>query len=314
MAYDIWYYLHTVMKSLSLIVPYYNRQENFGKMLGSLQAMREMPEEIILVNNLADDAMLRQVQCFRQDMIGRCEVKLETCSHRGACAARNKGLAAASCDYVYFFDSDDEMSPDFIERVHADIRNGEAELFVYVTRIIGADGGMHIRNYGCSPRPSYQILSSFLTTQSMVINKNFLLFAGGWNEDVDYWNDWELGIRLLLHHPKIKYFADKSFHKIYAHANSITGSSFSERFEAICHVFNIVSDEIDEDRDVDALYYRKAIIAGKIKHEGMADLAKQLFNVSLLQKQRIFCKYMSMFLYHYAAIGIPGAWKLATKF
>ena len=68
MAYDIWYYLHTVMKSLSLIVPYYNRQENFGKMLGSLQAMREMPEEIILVNNLADDAMLRQVQCFRLEL------------------------------------------------------------------------------------------------------------------------------------------------------------------------------------------------------------------------------------------------------
>ena len=301
------------MKGISLIIPYYNRLENFDKMLNSLRYMYEMPEEIILVNNLADDVMSRQAECFKQDMADRCDVKLEICSRQGACAARNMGLATASCDYVYFFDSDDEISPDFIERVHADMRNYGADLYVYVTRIIGLDGSVRVRNYGCSPRPSYQILSSFLSTQSMVICKNFLQRVGGWNEDVNYWNDWELGIRLLLHNPKIKYIADKSFHKIYAHGNSITGINFSEHYEAICHVFDIVSKEIVEDRDIDALYYRKAIIAAKIRNEGKADLAKQLLDASFSQKQLPFCSYMSKFLYCYTALRLPGAWKLATK-
>ena len=120
-----------------------------------------------------------------------------------------------------------------IERVKKEISRQELDMYVFVTTIRKNDGSTHVRNYGASKYPWYQIITPFLTTQSVVVRKMYFQQTGGWDESLHYWNDWELGVRLLTNKPQMLYFQDKSYHIIHSHPNSITGRSLSERFDEI---------------------------------------------------------------------------------
>lgn len=301
------------MKGLSLVIPFHSRADYFDEMLNSLRALTVKPDEIIFVNNNAQDQMVDMVCQFKEDVEGMCKVLLVTCSTPGACAARNAGAKMASCEFIYFFDSDDAMSADFVGRVKTEIDREDADVYVFVTQIIKADGRTHVRRYGASIHPGYQILSAFLSTQSIVVRKAFLLDIGGWDESISYWNDWELGIRLLLHSPRMRYFPDISYHCIYEHSNSITGNSLSEHVGEIDSVLGIVYDELCSQEEQDALFLRKAIIAGKIKAEGDMQGAKSLYKKCFPMKPAVMTRLLASLLFHYTAAGIPGAWRIAVK-
>ena len=301
------------MNGISVIIPYYNRMDYFKDMLDSLLGLVVKPDEIILVNNNASSQMVAMAEQFKSKMAEICNVILMDCISPGACAARNAGLNRASSDFVYFFDSDDIMSADFIERVKKEISRQELDMYVFFTTIRKNDGSTHVRNYGASKYPWYQIITPFLTTQSVVVRKMYFQQTGGWDESLHYWNDWELGVRLLTNKPQMLYFQDKSYHIIHSHPNSITGRSLSERFDEINIAIDKVYHDIQDRKSINALYFRKSIIAGKIKAEGNGLLGMRLKKKSYPEKQSTLNRIISFALYHYSALGLPGAWRIAAK-
>src|SRR5574344_2130668 len=102
-------------KLVSIIIPYYNRADYFVRTLQSVVQQTYRPLEILLVDNASTDASPKIAQTFQEKYQEEdLRVILLLRDKQGAAAARNKGLHEAHGDYIYFFDSDDEMSASFI--------------------------------------------------------------------------------------------------------------------------------------------------------------------------------------------------------
>lgn len=98
---------------ISIIIPAYN-VENY--ILSSLESAREQTipaHEIIVINDGSTDSTLQKAELFARKQ----NIQIITTENRGPGSARNTGLRNATGDYVYFFDSDDLISPNFVELI-----------------------------------------------------------------------------------------------------------------------------------------------------------------------------------------------------
>ena len=102
------------MKRVSIIIPYYNRERLLERTLRSVKRQTYRPVEIILVDNASTDHSAAVARRFKEEAEDGMTVHLLRENTPGAAAARNCGLRAAQGEYVYFFDSDDELSEDFL--------------------------------------------------------------------------------------------------------------------------------------------------------------------------------------------------------
>lgn len=304
------------MSRFSIIIPYYNRAKTLQRTLESVRKQTFRPLEILLVDNNSTDNGKKIAENFAKTADEALTVRMLDCEKNGAAAARNCGLQSASGNFVYFFDSDDEMSEEFLVDVDKRIGKSKVDAIFCTTQIIFPDNRKEIRNYGLSKNVGHQILSGVLTTQSVVYYREFLLRLGGWNEKLLFWDDWELGVRLLLAKPKTKNLSSKIYHKIYAHAESITGNGFSEHSEGIAAAFKEVKLDILRypssavPRLMRILSHKEAIVAGQIGNEGDKQKAKAVFSMIKGQRHSLFQRCYCKLLYFYTLLGGRGAWHL----
>ena len=175
---------------------------------------------------------------------------VETClldePRSGANAARNCGLRAVTDGYVAFFDSDDEMSPDFLTQMLAALPKDTAGQWVLArTRMIFPDGTEQVRHGVPQPSAAHHLLSAQVSTQSFVAEANLLRAVGGWDETLTCWQDYELGFRLLRAAPRPAW-CSSVFHRIYRTPHSITGASLSENAEGIVHVLRKLAEQVEK--------------------------------------------------------------------
>lgn len=101
---------------LSIIIPIYNVEPYIGKCLQSVGRQSVEDEvECILVDDCGKDRSIHIAEEFVNNYKG--EIKFEIIHHeknKGLSAARNTGIQAALGEYVYFLDSDDEITPNCV--------------------------------------------------------------------------------------------------------------------------------------------------------------------------------------------------------
>ena len=101
---------------ISIIIPIYNVAPYIADCLRSVLAQTYSLLEVILVNDATPDDSMTQAAPWIEKLQARFEVKvLNHTSNRGLSAARNTGMEAATGDWIYFLDSDDEITPNCIE-------------------------------------------------------------------------------------------------------------------------------------------------------------------------------------------------------
>lgn len=99
-----------VTTTVSAIVPTYNRREMLARALDSIAAQTRPVDEVLVVDDGSTDGSAEMLAArFPGARRLRCE-------RLGVSAARNRGIAAASGEWVAFLDSDDEWRPAKIER------------------------------------------------------------------------------------------------------------------------------------------------------------------------------------------------------
>ncbi len=309
-------------KELTVVIPVYNRERWLPRTLASVAAQTNRSFHLILVDNGSTDGSWAMCDAFRREHTdkGEMSVTLVREERSGASCARNCGLALCATPYIYFFDSDDEMSPDFVETLLPELSDRPDAVMLTTVQ---TDGHRErVRAYSCTESPAVHILNAMLSTVSMVLRTDFLRTIGGWKETLRTWDDWELGVRVLLARPRLHWYVRRPFHRIWLHPESQTGSGFSSTWPWLERAMRAAGEDVrrllppsEERRRCElALYYRYAILRGKLYTEGDRSAAGACRHS---QEKFLFpslCHRMAAtLLYVYTARGGRGAWRLALK-
>lgn len=101
------------MKKVSIIVPLYNVGAKLSRCIDSIIAQTHERLQIILVNDGSQDDSLAICRQY-----AKRDSRILVLSHgnRGVSYSRNRGIDMADGDYLTFFDADDSVLPDMVQR------------------------------------------------------------------------------------------------------------------------------------------------------------------------------------------------------
>ncbi|WHY91246.1 CDP-glycerol:glycerophosphate glycerophosphotransferase [Neobacillus cucumis] len=110
-------------QKISIIIPYYNTMEFIGDCLGSVLSQSYSNLEIIIINDGSDSENTVHIESLLTD---ERIVYLNNDVNKGVAFSRNKGLNAATGEYVYFLDSDDLLVGHALEILAESIQENPA--------------------------------------------------------------------------------------------------------------------------------------------------------------------------------------------
>lgn len=297
------------MPSVTIVIPIHNRASFLPRLFRSLSQIDYEGMEVLLVDNASTDNSLSLCRSFAEDAPMFVRVLQEP--RLGANQARNCGLRVCHTEWIYFFDSDDELTASFLAELMLHV--SDKDLIVFPT-VMCRDGHCRRRDFVASSSPAAQILSATLNTQGMLFRTDFLRRIGGWNENLRVWQDWELGVRALLHSPRVMFLDEKAYHRIHLHADSITGPTMSSRLEERMAAMRQVGKEVSRETERRALYLRYCWLCGKLRQEACPCVPAL---TSLFSEQRpvpLWLRFLGNLLRRYVAWGGRGAWRIALWF
>ena len=309
----------------SLIIPVHNRAGFLPRLFRSLDAQCLQPDETILVDNASQDGSyeicLDYAEKRKAEGVSITVLRQEKA---GACAARNKGLQVARSEYVFFFDSDDEISNDFLKDIKTLIENAACppDLVCAPAMLCFANGRAKVRDYRATDCVADQVITAMLCTQSMVMKRKWLMECGGWDENLPRWNDWELGVRLLSHKPSVEWLENKAYHRIHLHPESITGKTFSADHTHLLKAIMKAKQTIDESRlsmaekqkSRNALAGKLLLLSAQLCRENHP-LPAKTYSAQALSWVSTPLRRWAFALFHRAsAFGIPGVWRWYAAF
>lgn len=264
---------------ITIVIPAYNRAHTLSRTLASIEKQNVAPAKVVLVDNASSDSTLSLIRDWAAKP-HPFEVTVVAEQKRGACAARNRGLQEVETEFVMFFDSDDEMSADHVSDFSAAIsRNPQADIFGrdIITESIG---GKRKRLYFTSRDTIFNhLFRGCLSTQRIVVRTDLVRKVGGWNENLAVWNDFELGVRLLLATDRIVNLLGAPTVITYQQAESITGTSFSAKAGQWEMSLDSIEKGFRGAGQPDMIKWidcRRMILAADYENEGRKDLAVNL--------------------------------------
>ncbi|MBO4730840.1 MAG: glycosyltransferase family 2 protein [Bacteroidaceae bacterium] len=305
---------------VSLIIPVHNRKELLPRLFSSLRQVNDCQMELLLVDNNSDADTRAMLQAFMDETnsaAGNIRATLLTETKPGAAAARNRGLDAATGEYIYFFDSDDELTPTMPALAEALARKQDVDAVALQVKYISPDGKATPRHIVRTADPRYQIVANNFATVSLFLRREFAVAHARWNEDLRYWIDFEWAFRILLAQPTIAWL-DGTYHRIHQHPDSITGTRFADRVEGIIATHAAIEKDVLEldssnlkPQILRSLNSRKALYAGHVRHEGNRHGAHLIYNSIDPTVRTPLDRLRLPFLYRLSAWGVPGLWRLA---
>ncbi len=177
---------NNIIPLISIIIPVYNRIEQFKKTLDSVLKQTYQNIEIIVV----DDGSVPQISNFKfsgdTDPLGQIQNNIDIVFYRqdnkGAPAARNKGFEMSKGEYVIFLDADIIAESDMIEKMYHKLIESEKD-FVYCNFLHGKKL-MKAREFDFKKLKK----CNFITPMTLMKRKIF----PGFDKSLKRFQDWDL--------------------------------------------------------------------------------------------------------------------------
>lgn len=158
-------------RRISVVIPVYNDRGTLDAALGSLRAQTLTPIEIIVVDDGSDVPIPSHAsyQLIRQE-------------NKGAPAARNTGLVAASGEFVIFWDADMTATADCLERMVVVLEEDQDASFAYCNVV-----------YGWKRMPAQEWDVEELKKRNYIISTALIRRddAFQWDESLKRFQDWD---------------------------------------------------------------------------------------------------------------------------
>lgn len=123
-------------KTVSIVIPVYNAEKYVDKLLKDFMAQNLEKVEIILIDDGSKDNSFHICSEYAKKSESIVVVHQE---NQGASAARNKGIQLAQGNYIVFVDSDDSISPNYVENVCSICEKEQADLIQFDSYIKKAE-------------------------------------------------------------------------------------------------------------------------------------------------------------------------------
>ncbi len=173
--------VYLIMKNnnikVSLIIPVYNVAPYVYRCLQSVYSQTYQNIEIIIVDDCGTDNSIQIIEDFIQTNSTLRSIKLiHHPFNKGLSAARNTGIKESTGDYLYFLDSDDEITNNCIEILVNETNTSKPDFIIADYKCIGSSVDMpplSIKTKVLSN--SVEILKSFREQQWYVMAVNKLI-------------------------------------------------------------------------------------------------------------------------------------------
>jgi len=296
---------------LTIVIPVFNREYIVKKTLTSIENQTYRHIDIILVDNASTDSTLSVLNAWKKEMDSSGKGKdfritVTQCNKIGAAAARNKGLSIVSTPWVMFFDSDDIMLPEHIETTVADIKNHpEADIIGWDTDVNDINGKkICICPFHTRDTQWRNLFNASFSTLNYCIKTDFIRKIGSWNDNIFFWDDIELGARILADNPIIFKSDYKGTRILVCRSNdSITGT-YNTNPARIIPALNSIEHTLGLKKKRWILL--KKTIEAALYSKNNSKQGKKLYDNALTECNSIFLKLKLTVAYHYTKAGGRG--------
>lgn len=198
--------------SVSVIIPVYGNIATLPRALASIAAQTVRPSEILICD---DGTPTPDVWPYLQSLGNNYEgipLRVFQQPNAGAGAARNRCLAHASGQFVAFLDADDWWLPAKLERSIAVLNQTDATFVAHNFFNVHVGGDQTLANCAAISKRrdwfnkgnarTHYFYRGFIGILTVVIDRQALLKAGGFDADNRYALDWECWHAVLAANPK----------------------------------------------------------------------------------------------------------------
>ena len=286
---------------MSIVVPVYNRAGLVAATLTSLAAQTACPVEVLLVDNNSTDGTYDVLARWAEAVRGPgFDVVVGRCLRPGAAAARNVGLGMARAGWVMFFDSDDTMPPHHVADALAAIE-GHPGADIIGWDYVSSDGRRERLNRFFGRDMQWNnLFHGAMSSARWCARTALVREAGGWNEAVGYWDDIELGARMLSRAARVHYLGLSGV-RVREHGEAITGTYAADpaRIEpALSAIGATLGSQALPD-------LKRAVEYGLSSRAGN-NRGRELMG-KLLQRNKLPRRLMLWFAYTHTRLGLRGA-------
>ena len=282
---------------ISIIIPVYNVELYIRSCLNSVfQQTLSKDIECILVDDCGKDKSVQIVTEMLSNYHGSISFKFLHHEHnKGLSESRNTGIRSAKGEYIYFLDSDDEITPNCLESFYSiSEKNNDIDLIQgsYLTpnnknifELLGKDEVISDRNI--IKRNLLIFDGNVVAAQNRLINRNFILkynlfFKSGIIHEDNYWTYF-----LAKHVKKIAY----CFEKTYFHRINLDSITHKINIEKEYYSFKTIIEDFSSNIDNHLPGVQKSLIFRTLLH-----VLSNKFYTSEVNKTDLintFCKHNS---------------------
>jgi len=279
---------------ISIVIPVRNRAELVERTLKSVERQSYRPLSVILVDNGSTDGTRQTLERWAE-AVQKPDFKVKVIDEPepGASSARNAGLKVVDTDWTMFFDSDDVMFPEHVERaMKCAAKHPKAGIIGWDVKGGLASGGTRICPFFSSDMLYNNIMHGGFATQRYMARTDIFRRAGGWNAQALVWNDIELGTRLLTLDPVPVIFKVNGRPQVetFFISDSITGTSWSGKAEDRLNSIGLIEALLPRNMKWIASL-KRGQLARVCRKEGRRDMAeKALGQISGSMWQRAVCR------------------------
>ncbi len=255
---------------IGIVIPVYNREKVLRRTVESVWSQDYRPIHLVLVDNHSTDGSLALCHALKKEYEAPDFQVTVTEEHTpGPSAARNKGLACLTEEIVSFQDSDDEYTPGAIARyMEVFEQNPTADIVGATMLYVPEKGAPYLAKRDFSNRVEPHLFHCTLGTVRYAAKTELVRRVGGWHEDYRVWEDWNLGLRLLLTTSEVVWIKTPPQVRVHLHADSISGYRYaphcSDILRAIAHAHANVDASTNprKKRLHKLLIYKQMVVAG----------------------------------------------------
>ena len=227
------------LPQVCVVIPVYNAEDWISRTIQSVLEQDYANVAVIAVDDGSTDNSVEEVRAFGQ------KVRLKTGPNRGACHARNQGLAIASeagADYVIFLDADDYLEGEMIAGSVLEANRNKADMVLSNMHLEYPDGTREIRQRyqgQVAPETFYEgwMRGDYVNPSGILWSVEFVNSIGGWDESLARAQDLEITLRALLASPVIWKNEDGAAIHARVNPNSISNKqsekALSSRYHAV---------------------------------------------------------------------------------